>query len=146
MAPTEPSYPEGGIDTSNNTSITRDEKIDKARQVMGMEEGSTITINADDKLLATLGYRAELKREFSYLTVFGQSFGAMGIAPAIAESMVGLLSWICWVCGNGVDISGWVFAANSRRVESRRTWQLDADIWWAVLCEIYGWTWRTQKC
>lgn len=45
-------------------------------------------ISADDQLLATLGYRAELKREFSYLTVFGQSFGAMGIAPAIAESII----------------------------------------------------------
>jgi amino acid transporter len=55
---------------------------------MGMEEGSSSTIDADDQLLASLGYRAELKREFSYLTVFGQSFGAMGIAPAIAESMI----------------------------------------------------------
>lgn len=53
-----------------------------------MEEGSTTVISADDRLLATLGYRAELKREFSYLTVFGQSFGAMGIAPAIAESII----------------------------------------------------------
>lgn len=88
MAPTEPSYPEGGMKPSDRSSITRDEKINKARQVMGMEEGSTSTVNADDELLATLGYRAELKREFSYLTVFGQSFGAMGIAPAIAESMV----------------------------------------------------------
>ena len=88
MSSTEASYPDGGIKTSSNSSITRDEKIYKARQVMGMEEGSTSAVNADDELLATLGYRAELKREFSYLAVFGQSFGAMGIAPAIAESMI----------------------------------------------------------
>ncbi|POS88071.1 hypothetical protein EPUL_000559 [Erysiphe pulchra] len=44
-------------------------------------------LNSDDQLLAQLGYRSELKREFSYLTVFGQSFGSMGIAPAIAESI-----------------------------------------------------------
>jgi amino acid permease len=83
-------YPEDGApqDVSNTSSITRDDKISKARAVMGLEEGSTHTINADDQLLATLGYRAELKREFSYLTVFGQSFGAMGIAPAIAESII----------------------------------------------------------
>lgn len=73
---------------SNTSSITRDEKISKAKEVMGMEEGTTSVINSDDELLATLGYRAELKREFSYLTVFGQSFGAMGIAPAIAESII----------------------------------------------------------
>ncbi|KAG9247762.1 amino acid/polyamine transporter I [Calycina marina] len=73
---------------SSTGSITREEKIDTAKQAMGLEEGSSCMISADDKLLASLGYRAELKREFSYLTVFGQSFGAMGIAPAIAESMI----------------------------------------------------------
>jgi amino acid permease len=84
----QPSYPEDGApEESKDSSITRD-KISKARQVMGMEEGSTSTIDLDDQLLASLGYRAELKREFSYLTVFGQSFGAMGIAPAVAESVI----------------------------------------------------------
>jgi amino acid permease len=87
MAP--PSYPEDGApDTSMSSSTTRDEKIGKAKAAMGMEEGTTSVVNSDDELLATLGYRAELKREFSYLTVFGQSFGAMGIAPAIAESII----------------------------------------------------------
>lgn len=88
MATKEPSYSEGSIKTSDRTSITWDGKDKKACQIMGMEEGSSSTLNTDDELLATLGYRAELKREFSYLTVFGQSFGAMGIAPAIAESMI----------------------------------------------------------
>jgi hypothetical protein len=74
--------------TSNASSSNREDKIDKGPQVAGLEEGSTDAISADDQLLATLGYRAELKREFSYLTVFGQSFGAMGIAPAIAESII----------------------------------------------------------
>ncbi|CZT41404.1 probable UGA4 GABA permease-also involved in delta-aminolevulinate transport [Rhynchosporium secalis] len=78
----------GYKDGSNEGSITHDEKVNKAHAISGMEEGSTASISADDQLLAKLGYRAELKREFSYLTVFGQSFGAMGIAPAIAESIV----------------------------------------------------------
>ncbi|KUJ15860.1 amino acid transporter [Mollisia scopiformis] len=83
------SYPAGASTSpSNDGSITHDEKVKKAQRVLGMEEGSTAIISADDQLLATLGYRAELKREFSYLTVFGQSFGAMGIAPAIAESII----------------------------------------------------------
>lgn len=78
-----------GNDSSNENSISRDDKISKARKVMGLgEEGETSMVSADDQLLASLGYRAELKREFSYLTVFGQSFGAMGIAPAIAESII----------------------------------------------------------
>ncbi|KAG4033941.1 hypothetical protein MFRU_004g04360 [Monilinia fructicola] len=73
-------------DSSNIQSISRLDRITKAAEILGIEEGETIS--ADDELLASLGYRAELKREFSYVTVFGQSFGSMGIAPAIAESMV----------------------------------------------------------
>jgi len=81
--------PKEGLSTgSNASSITRDEKIAKAKDILGVEEGTSTVISADDQLLASLGYRAELKREFSYFTVFGQSFGAMGIAPAIAESIV----------------------------------------------------------
>lgn len=75
---------------SDGPSITREEKTQKAAEMLNLESGGSahIPISADDELLATLGYRAELKREFSYLTVFGQSFGAMGIAPAIAESII----------------------------------------------------------
>jgi len=80
------SYPEDGA--PDVKPVTHDQKINKAKEVLGLEEGTTIAVNTDDDLLASLGYRAELKREFSYLTVFGQSFGAMGIAPAIAESMI----------------------------------------------------------
>lgn len=82
-------YPEDNVPgASTEGSITEEDKVNKARQVLGLEAGSMTAMDADDELLASLGYRAELKREFSYLTVFGQSFGAMGIAPAIAESMI----------------------------------------------------------
>lgn len=74
--------------TSEDSSIPQDEKVNKAREVLGLEAGTNTALDSDDELLASLGYRAELKREFSYLTVFGQSFGAMGIAPAIAESII----------------------------------------------------------
>jgi amino acid permease len=79
---------DGTLDTSQTNPITREDKVHKARVILGMEAGIMAAMDADDELLASLGYRAELKREFSYLTVFGQSFGAMGIAPAIAESII----------------------------------------------------------
>ncbi len=91
MAPLQPSYAEdgnGNTSSTNGLEITQEEKANKARTELGLEEGQTIDIGDDDKLLMTLGYRPELKREFSYLTAFGQSFGAMGIAPAIAESVI----------------------------------------------------------
>lgn len=85
----QPSYPEDEGHTSSyeGQSVSREEKNNKASKLLGLEAGG-VTVNSDDELLASLGYRAELKREFSYLTVFGQSFGAMGIAPAIAESII----------------------------------------------------------
>ncbi|CAG8950004.1 hypothetical protein HYFRA_00004337 [Hymenoscyphus fraxineus] len=88
MAPHTSHGDEGHPNVSTTSSVTRDEKIMKAKEILGVEEGTTAMISADDELLASLGYRAELKREFSYFTVFGQSFGAMGIAPAISESIV----------------------------------------------------------
>lgn len=78
----------GSATSSGAHSLSPHEDSHHARDVLGIEEGATVPVNADDELLASLGYRAELKREFSYLTVFGQSFGAMGIAPAIAESLI----------------------------------------------------------
>jgi hypothetical protein len=84
-------YPER--DNGNSSSIevpfaTREGNGRKAKNILGMEAGSSTTIGVDDQLLMSLGYRPELKREFSYVTVFGQSFGAMGVAPAIAESII----------------------------------------------------------
>jgi hypothetical protein len=74
--------------TSNSPSVTAEEKTSKAQKLLGVEGGQDVVYNADDELLMTLGYAPELKREYSYFTVFGQSFGAMGIAPAIAESLI----------------------------------------------------------
>ena len=81
----ERSSPDKGYSSSIGIpSARQDEKT--------MESGFDTTIDADDRLLMSLGYRPELKREFSYLTSFGQSFGAMGIAPAVAESIIFSLS------------------------------------------------------
>lgn len=43
------------------------------------------TTNSDDALLESLGYKAELKREFSPLELFGVSFSIMSLAPSIAS-------------------------------------------------------------
>ncbi|KAK6544863.1 GABA-specific high-affinity permease [Orbilia ellipsospora] len=68
--------------------VKQEEKISTAQDVLYAEKGDVVNIDSDDALLISLGYKPELKREFSYLTVFGQSFGAMGIAPALAESLI----------------------------------------------------------
>ncbi|EPS37960.1 hypothetical protein H072_8318 [Dactylellina haptotyla CBS 200.50] len=75
-------------DDNGNTPITGDEKTSVPADLLNIEKGDVVDISSDDALLMALGYKPELKREFSYLTVFGQSFGAMGIAPALAESLI----------------------------------------------------------
>jgi hypothetical protein len=49
-----------------------------------MESG----LGKDDALLASLGYKAELKREFTALEVFGLAFSIMGLLPSIASTLV----------------------------------------------------------
>ena len=44
--------------------------------------------NNDDDMLIALGYKPELKREFSYLSAFGQAWGSQGLAPSIAGSLI----------------------------------------------------------
>ncbi len=79
----------GNSPSIENPSVTREEKVNKTTNILGVQEnGGTVSTDTDDQLLMTLGYRPELRRNFSYLTTFGQSFGAMGIAPAIAESII----------------------------------------------------------
>ncbi|KAK6332281.1 GABA-specific high-affinity permease [Orbilia brochopaga] len=73
---------DGGI--AQEKSVTTGNNISH----LALEKGEISDVSSDDALLISLGYRPELKREFSFLTAFGQSFGAMGIAPAIAESLI----------------------------------------------------------
>lgn len=43
--------------------------------------------NKDDALLAELGYKAELKRNFSVIQVFGVAFSIMSLLPSIATTL-----------------------------------------------------------
>ncbi|CAF3453886.1 unnamed protein product [Rotaria sp. Silwood1] len=42
----------------------------------------------DDGVLIAMGYKPELKREFSYASAFGQAWGSQGLAPSIAGSLI----------------------------------------------------------
>ncbi|KAF3924063.1 hypothetical protein ABW21_db0208424 [Orbilia brochopaga] len=79
-----------GFDSSGEAicTVTHEEKSTTAKDQLRLENGELSDVSSDDALLMSLGYKPELKREFSYFTAFGQSFGAMGIAPAIAESLI----------------------------------------------------------
>lgn len=46
----------------------------------------------DNQLLAEIGYKPELKRQFSTLQVFGVAFSIMGLLPSIASVMGGGLA------------------------------------------------------
>lgn len=48
--------------------------------------------NSDDDILIELGYKPEFKREFTYLSAFGQAWGTIGLAPGIAGTLVFALS------------------------------------------------------
>ncbi|BFZ65498.1 polyamine transporter tpo5 [Saitoella coloradoensis] len=52
------------------------------------EPNRSTQLSSDDAVLASLGYKSELKRSFSYFAVFGQSFSSIGVVPAIGSSLI----------------------------------------------------------
>jgi len=62
---------------------------------------------ADEALLASLGYKQEFRREFSPLEVFGIAFSIIGLLPSIASVLV-------YALPNGGPVAmvwGWVVAS-----------------------------------
>lgn len=53
-----------------------------------IEEDVTETLNTDDALLASLGYKPEFKRNFTPFELFGVSFSIIGLVPSIASVLV----------------------------------------------------------
>jgi hypothetical protein len=43
--------------------------------------------NADEEILAALGYKSEFKREFSLFTTFCVSFAVLGLLPSFASTL-----------------------------------------------------------
>lgn len=43
--------------------------------------------DADDEVLAALGYKPEFKREFSLWTTFSVSFAVLGLLPSFASTL-----------------------------------------------------------
>jgi amino acid transporter len=50
--------------------------------------GTDRYLQADEALLASLGYKQEFKREFKPLEVFGVAFSIIGLLPSIASVLV----------------------------------------------------------
>jgi hypothetical protein len=47
----------------------------------------THEFNADEEILAALGYKSEFKREFSLFTTFCVSFAVLGLLPSFASTL-----------------------------------------------------------
>ncbi|CAK7266605.1 GABA-specific high-affinity permease [Sporothrix epigloea] len=61
--------------------------IDHKAVAANAADGADLGSAADAELLAKLGYKQELKRNFSTLEVFGIAFSIMGLLPSIASTL-----------------------------------------------------------
>lgn len=50
-------------------------------------DGAVLSSNADAETLARMGYKQELKRNFTALEVFGIAFSIMGLLPSISSTL-----------------------------------------------------------
>jgi len=60
----------------------------KLPQYQSTERTVDTDLGRDDALLASLGDKAELKREFTALEVFGLAFSIIGLLPSITSTLV----------------------------------------------------------
>ncbi|KIH93214.1 GABA-specific permease [Sporothrix brasiliensis 5110] len=78
---------------------------------------ANLASTADAELLATLGYKQELKRNFSTLEVFGIAFSIMGLLPSIASTLAfslpagpGGMVWSWFVASGCIFVVGLAMA------------------------------------
>jgi hypothetical protein len=69
-------------------SIEKDTGAALAQPPTYVSSSKAEDLGRDDALLASLGYKAELKREFNAMEVFGLAFSIMGLLPSIASTLV----------------------------------------------------------
>ncbi|CCH44981.1 GABA-specific permease [Wickerhamomyces ciferrii] len=74
----------------------------KIRSIKSHQEINPLIKQTDDELLAQIGYKPELKRQFSTIQVFGVAFSIMGLLPSIA-SVIGQ----SFTTGSSSAIWGW---------------------------------------
>ncbi|SCV00062.1 LAMI_0G02652g1_1 [Lachancea mirantina] len=77
----------------------------------------------DNQLLAEIGYKQELKRQFSTVQVFGIAFSIMGLLPSIASIMGGAIAggsvsfvWGWFVAGFFILLVGITMAENASAI------------------------------
>jgi amino acid transporter len=51
------------------------------------DDGEVLASDADAEILARMGYKQELKRNFTALEVFGIAFSIMGLLPSISSTL-----------------------------------------------------------
>jgi hypothetical protein len=79
---------EVSITRPNDFKLAADPSNSKLPQYSYHDNKFDTELGKDDALLASLGYKAELKREFTAFEVFGLIFSLIGLLPSIASTLV----------------------------------------------------------
>lgn len=87
-------------------AVTSDKRFYNNTQNVEMPLISALFSNDDNELLAQIGYKPELKRQFSTIQVFGVAFSIMGLLPSIASVMS-----LALLAGPAGAIWGWAISS-----------------------------------
>lgn len=69
------------------TSLTSPEDSHRHPDLTTNADGVVLSSDHDAELLAKMGYKQELKRNFTAIEVFGIAFSIMGLLPSIASTL-----------------------------------------------------------
>lgn len=77
------------ISTTRHHSVSQEPvtSVLKSNEVFYDPENPDKIWDADEEVLAALGYRPEFKREFSLFTSFSVSFAVLGLLPSFATTL-----------------------------------------------------------
>lgn len=80
------------MSAEDKTAHSRRKKSVAEEQVTSVLKGEDVPVytrelDADEEVLAALGYRPEFKREFSLWTTFCVSFAVLGLLPSFAATL-----------------------------------------------------------
>ncbi len=109
------------MDTIRNYTASRQNKSVAEEPVTSVLPDGEVPVfdrelNADEQVLAALGYKPEFKREFSLWTTFSVSFAVLGLLPSFASTLYyvslrwgasGLETELIILTGNGLCWDSW---------------------------------------
>ncbi|KAK6857840.1 gaba permease [Apiospora arundinis] len=104
-------------------------------ELLAMDNGAVLSSDADAEVLANIGYKQELKRNFRALEIFGFAFSIMGLMPSIATTLsFALLAGPAGMIWSWFVASGCIFVVGLAMADLGSAFPTSGALYWWTHC------------